>query len=588
MRTLNPVVRLAASLAVFVLSACFQNGVQPAPLTPPSSPTPPQSPPSSPAPPSPPFDGVTLHLNPSATNANDANDGSEAKPLKTIKAAFDKTYPLKDAGQNVRILFYPGTYRDYLVTGSGGEDNEATPRLYWKLAENNAQLVLEAKEPGKAIISGSDVWTGWQDAGGGVWTHAWPYKWGAPKSGQPFGGGPVVRELAARREMVFVNGQRLNQVLAGGNLSPGSFSVDEGASKITLRLETGDDPNRATTEVAVRSRLLYVWNRGHITLRGLVFQHSADRFADGAVAFHIGQGRRCSDVLIEDTVFTQNGSAGLELYCDNTVMRRNRANDNGFSGILGGFFKNLLMEDNQTSQNAWRSFSGGYFGWATAGMKFGLVQGLTVRRHQAIRNQSQGIWVDTGNSDVTVEDSSIVGNAREGLFYEASQGPFVARNNTICKNGVSGVTVAAVAKVQLDGNRIFDNAIGSDQDPNSGNIMFGEVRRKEPANDLNPATEYPLRQITITNNQIAAGPTQLLTNMYFNASSGNADEADYNVFKATYKARGNTWFATEAKPFRFTAPGESYGQRRDWDAYRTLTGQDVDSSFRDPKLTCPN
>lgn len=72
------------------------------------------------------------------------------------------------------------------------------------------------------------------------------------------------------------------------------------------------------------------------------------------------------------------------------------------------------------------------------------------------------------------------------------------------------------------------------------------------------------------------------------ASSGSPDEADYKVFKDTYRASGNTWFATEANPFRFTAPGESYGQRRDWDAYRTLTGQDADSSFRDPGLTCPN
>jgi Right handed beta helix region len=584
MRTFDQLVRFAVLLTALALSACSQTGTRPTPLTPPSSPTPP-----SPVPPSPPFNGVTLHLNPSATNASDANDGSEAKPLKTIKAAFDKTYPLKDAGQNVRILFYPGVYRDYLVTGAGGEDNEAEARLYWRLAENDAHLVLEAKEPGKAIISGSDIWTGWQDAGGGVWTRAWPYKWGAPKSGQPFGGGgPVVSELAARREMVFVDGTRLNQVLAGGNLGAGQFAVDENSSKITLRLTSGMNPNSVTTEVAVRSRLLYVWNRGHITLRGLIFQHSADRFADGAVAFHIGQGRRCSDVLIEDTVFTQNGSAGLEIYCDNTVMRRNRVNDNGFSGILGGFFKTVLMEDNQTSQNSWRSFSGGYFGWATAGMKFIFVQGLTVRRHQAIKNQSSGIWVDTGNSNVTVEDSSITGNTREGLFYEASQGPFTARNNTICKNGMSGVLVAAVAKVLIDGNRVFDNAPESDQDPNSGNIMFGEVRRKEPANDLNPATEYPLREITITNNQIAAKPTQLLTNMYFNAGIGSAEEADYKVFKDTYRASGNTWFATETKPFRFAAPGESYGSRRDWDAYRTLTGQDADSSFRDPGLTCPN
>lgn len=118
MRTLDRAVRLAVLLTALSLSAYFQDGVRP--ISPPT--------PSSPVPPSPPFDGVTLHLNPWATNANDANDGSEAKPLKTIQAAFDKTYPLKKTGQNVRILFYSGTYRDYLLSGAGGQDNETVPR----------------------------------------------------------------------------------------------------------------------------------------------------------------------------------------------------------------------------------------------------------------------------------------------------------------------------------------------------------------------------------------------------------------------------------------------------------------------------
>ncbi|MCU0492320.1 MAG: right-handed parallel beta-helix repeat-containing protein [Chloroflexaceae bacterium] len=455
-----------------------------------------------------PFDGVTLHLNPQATNASDANDGSEASPLKTIVGALEKMVPVKQSGRNVRILFYPGTYRDYLITGGDGQD-EPIPWPAWKIPENDAQLVFEAKEYGTAIISGSDVWKGWQNDGSGVWAKEWPYNWGAPGATPNPDAGPPIAELVARRELVFVNGERLRQVLQADELQPGTFRVDEAANRITLKLRDGLDPNSATTEVGVRSRLLHLWNQRNISVRGLVFQHAVDRLGQAAVAFQTGDGtnfpRKCRNITVEDTLVVQNGQVGLESYCENTLFRRNQVNDNGFTGIAGGWSQGWLLEDNVTNRNAWRAWAGGYKGWATAGVKVLLVTDFTARRHTSLDNQGDGFWVDTQNVNVTVEDSTIARNRWNGLFFEASKGPFVARNNLICGNGLSDVVLGAAAKVTLENNRILSNTPVNSEYPNQSlAILFGETRRKEPGGVGVAKAEYPLREITLRGNQIQA------------------------------------------------------------------------------------
>jgi Ricin-type beta-trefoil lectin domain-like len=129
------------------------------------------------------FDGVTLHLDPQSSQASDSNDGSEAAPLKTIVGALKSAAPLRSQGRKVRVLFYPGVYREHLISGAGDQQGETVPWPYWNLPDADTELVFEAKEPGRAIISGADVWTGWRSLGNGRWARDWPFDWGAPKAG---------------------------------------------------------------------------------------------------------------------------------------------------------------------------------------------------------------------------------------------------------------------------------------------------------------------------------------------------------------------------------------------------------------------
>lgn len=531
------------------------------------------------------FTGVILHLNPWGSNASDSNDGSVSQPLKTMQGAFDKMVALKGSGQNVRILFYSGVYRDTLI-GTGN-------RQHWMIPNNSARLEFVAKEKGKAIFSGSDVWRGWKNEGSGLWSKAWPYNWGAPGAGDDLTpGAPDVPELAARRELVFVGGQRLAQVLNKTTLREGGFHVDEASNKLTLKLRAGLNPNTTTTEVAVREQLFYIWNHDNIAIRGMVFQHSANQFRQAAVAFQEGQGRECRNIIVVDTVISNNGQLGLENYCDDALMRRNRANDNGFGGIMGGNANGWLLEDNQTNRNAWRSWAGGYKGWATAGLKVLDVANFTARRHEAKYNYADGFWIDTNNTNITLENSTVSHNLLDGVFLEASAGPFMVKNNLICNNGWADLLLSAVAKVTLENNRIVSSApVG--QDPTAKAlgvaVFYSELRRKD---DLFGFGQFPMRDITFRNNKIVATGQRNLTGgwIYYKPNDPADDEkqADYETLVRTLRSSGNTWYSPLAKPFGWVDTAKGYGENYDFATWKTLTKQDANSSFSNPNLTCPN
>jgi Ricin-type beta-trefoil lectin domain-like/Right handed beta helix region len=542
------------------------------------------------------FDGVTLHLDPQSSKASDSNDGSEAAPKKTIVGALNSAAPLREQGRKVRILFYPGVYRDYLISG-GGQDGETPPWPFWNLPIADTELVLEAKEPGRAIISGADVWTGWRNLGNGRWAREWPFDWGAPRAGQTLGGGPVISETAARRELVSVDGRRLTQVLREQDLRPGAFRVDEAANQIVIAAEGSADLNASTVEVGVRSRLFYVWNRGHITLRGLVFTHSVDRFFEHAVAFQVGQGGTCSDVVLDNVRIVGNGQGGFESYCNKVEMRNNVVSDNGYAGIIGAYASGWRLDGNTTDGNGWRSWAGGYKGWATAGVKVLVMQDFVARRHRAVGNLATGFWLDTQNSDVLLEDSVIANNLWDGLFLEASAGPFAVRNNLICGNGLSDVLLGAVAKVTLEGNRILSTAaVNAEVPAQSTAIFFGEPRRIEPGQGnggvATQPSEYPLREITIKGNTVRAqGAGRSLTgNYWYFADSTRPDaaqvRADHAVFMRTLVSDNNTWFADETKPFSITAVVTGYGEAFDFAGWRAVTAQDKNSTFAKTDALC--
>ena len=150
-----------------------------------------------------------VYVNPAHPQASDQNPGSQALPFKTIGRAAAAAVANNANQVGTKVLIGAGTYRESIYLLKTGR-------------ETDAPIVFEAA--GEVIVSGSDVWTGWQSvSGNNVWAHAWPYAWGlapAPSGWEPY---VTLADIVRRREMVFVNGTALDQALSYSELQAGGF-----------------------------------------------------------------------------------------------------------------------------------------------------------------------------------------------------------------------------------------------------------------------------------------------------------------------------------------------------------------------------
>ncbi len=174
----------------------------------------------------------TLHVDTQSGQAADDNDGSEGHPLKTISRAVELSAP------GTRILVYPGTYRESVTIGAAQSGTELAP------------LVIEAKEPGSAVLSGSDVYTDWTHYVSNTWYTTWTNNWGVyPNPPLPW---PEISELGRRREMVFVNGSFYWQVLGMAAMTSETFYVDDANQRIYIQMRDNTSPAYHLVEICER------------------------------------------------------------------------------------------------------------------------------------------------------------------------------------------------------------------------------------------------------------------------------------------------------------------------------------------------
>ena len=329
--------------------------------------------------------------------ASDLNSGlSPDQPFKTLSRAVLELSP----GDTLSIS--AGVYRETVeLDQSGTESSPIEIRAY-------------PGDEGKVVIRGSDVVKGWTNDGGNIWSISW----------QPL---PLIDypedwidygEYSRRREMVFVDGMPLKQVLSQEELVGGRFWMDDGAQRIRINIPV--DPNAVRVEVSVRTRGIMASGRSHLVFRALRVEHVSTELFVGAM--HLG-----SNKWVEDCRVEYNNGNGIIAVSD-SVFIRTTSSHNGRLGIgLNG--SNSLLESSETSHNSWRygpRFDAG-------GMKIlgGLPSNNKIVRHTAKYNNGIGIWFDTTGSGNVVEASFFEGNVFAGLEFEATIGPNWAINNVV-------------------------------------------------------------------------------------------------------------------------------------------------------------
>ena len=479
-----------------------------------------------------------LYVDIGAQGASDANAGTRDSPLASVSEGLRRAHDNRRAGLPTRVRIFPGTYREGIV----GDFSSSGPLI-----------VLQAVEPGGVIISGSEPWGDWTCTEG-LCAAPWPHTWGVaanPWPGIPFG------PLGLRREMVFVDGEPLSQVLSldATRTTPASFFVDEGTQQLHVNPPLGADMDGALVEVAFRERLLQTRGLNDVIVQGITFQHAATRVSEAAL--YVTNQR---NVTFDDVTVHHNSWDGLGLNGDHITVTRSRFNHNGGSGL--GAFRSVSVRivDSETSFNSWRGHAGGFTDWAI-GNKFMLVRDLVIIGHRSIGNLSRGLWLDNDVEDVRIERATLCGNLRDGLFVEAVQGPVAIRDSLICDNGHAGILTSLTHNLVVQGNALVNNGVAQ-------LLISGETQRAFPDFVTDEWITLGNEAWSWWSNRLEATGRQLLVSTTLPSSL-------WEGLMTTSEFGGNEYVAGQADVFRL--PGGRTVDFREWQRH---SSQDTTSVFR--------
>ena len=196
-------------------------------------------------------------------------------------------------------------------------------------------------------------------------------------------------------------------------------------------------------------------------------------------------------------------------------------------------------------------------------MKLISVHNATIRHHTATGNSSYGLWLDTDNRQVTIQDSRICGNRLAGLVLEASQGPITVHHATICRNGERGIVASNASNVTVSDSDVLDNA--------TAQVTLSGVQNGRLVTDWESKRQINVLSSgwTVRHNRVHAGKGQLLVDNTWSA-------ATWTAVRHTYAWTGNNWTSSDPKAFRLLG---SYrlGTLADW---RAATGLDRRSQYQ--------
>ena len=480
--------------------------------------------------------------------ANLTTSGTATAPLQTIQAAISMANTRNQRQIGTTIVVNPGVYREAINIGSVS-------------GQTAAPLVIQASTTGSTVISGSDVLTGWQPVSGhaGTYWHSWTYNFGqcAIPSGWPSGIAPIVR----RTEMVFVNSVPLTQVLSESQLRPGTFFVDEATNQILITPASGTSVSSATIEAAVRPSIFTLAGRSNVTVKGMVFKHANSCINRPAAVVAGG-----SNIVVDSIQAVWNNWGGFGVSGASGVTVKNSiASHNGGVGFMGDRDVNTTFSYNESDFNNWRGALGALYDWGMGGTKFFQMHTATVQYHYSYGNQAQGLWFDTDNKNITVNNATVAGNTLAALQLEANEGPITVENSHLCSSR-SGVTTLNQAKLTMKYNTFYNNG-GFGQYP--GQIFIAGRAGGHVIYDWQTGQYYDIR----TNN------TVLTSNNFQATSSGQhvfgtyLGGSDWSDFAYSLVSSGNHWYDPTTS-YSFMLPA---GHLVNFSGWKSAVGTDYSS-----------
>ncbi len=459
------------------------------------------------------IENQSTYLYVDAKAGSDNNSGAQSSPFKTVQTAINKANSLNQQGIGVKVIVNAGTYREFVNIGN--------------YKTTGATLTLQAAVPGTAVISGSDVLTGWS-LSGGIYTRGWAYP--ISSCAVPGGWPATFAPIALRSEMIFVNGTPLTQVTAWADLRPGTFFLNTTYLVLHIYPPTGTDMSTAVVEAAVRPSTFAVVKRTNVVLRGLVFQHASNCINTTGANIYSS-----SNVLVDSVQARWNNWGGLGVYSSSNVTVQNSvASYNGGVGFHGNQDQNVLFSFNESDYNNWRGAQAALYDWGMGGTKLMLTRNTTVQNHFSYNNQAQGLWFDTDNKNVTIKNATLSGNVQAALQIERNEGPLTLENSVLCSSG-AGVNILTSTGLTIQNNSFYNN---SGTNKYQAEIFIGGQKGGRIISDWLTGQSYDL----FTTGLVLTG------NTFENASAGQLvfgtylSGTDWTLFASTLKSSSNTWF----------------------------------------------
>jgi hypothetical protein len=430
--------------------------------------------------------------------------------------------------------------------------------------------------------------------------------------------------LAQRREMLVLNGKRLQQALvenvvlqaggwaprvddegmrAAGNwsnegylgpqvLKPGEFGVAElgpGEKIQNYGYDNHSDPNTifvrlpegmksldgANIQIGMREKWMRVWNKNNLVFRNLTLQHFNGYHMSSAFEVEwFWSGRDNHNWLFDNVQISDNGGQGANVSWIRNATFRNCSFDNNGDHGMALIARDALFEDTTFNNNGWRRTG--------QGLWFAL-QNATFRRCTANGNNGFGLRNDHSGHYLNFENCEFNDNRREGgIFFEISQGPITMKNSEIANNKECGMRIISASNVTLDGVRFLYNEgaqIFFEADKRNTHLMFSQLGTNVPL-------PYPfVKNWTVKNSTfITKGHDSTI---YGKTWWGGVPAAYVDWFKNEFQGSNNRYWNTDnPKPFNIASAWD----RKDWvyadlKGWQEATGSDVGSVWAAPIKT---
>jgi len=493
-------------------------------------------------------EGQTTYIYVDAKSGNDSHSGAKSSPLKTIQAAVDKADTNNEKNVATKIIVNSGVYREDVNISA--------------YKSTGATVTLQAAVTGAAIIDGANVLSNWSLTSNGVYTHTWTPNLGtcAIPSGWP----STIPTIARRTEMFFLNGQPLTQVMATSQLRPGTFFVSEAGNMAYVDPPSGTNMSTATIEAAVRRNTLTISSRSNIVLRGMVFQHAASCVNTAGVVVNSS-----SNILFDSDKARWNNWGGIGIYgTKNLTVQNSVSSHNGGVGFISTNDQYVLFSFNESDYNNWRGAQGALYDWGMGGAKFMYMRNTTVQNHFSYQNQAQGLWFDTDNKNITINQATLSGNHLSALQLEATQGPITVENSHLCKSG-AGVNILNVENLTVKYNTFYNN--GGTGIYDAGEMFVAGFANGHKITDWLTGTAYNLitKGTVLTGNTFEnAGGGQNVFGTYL---AGN----DWSTFATSLNAGSNKWY----DPYTGSNFKVAGGKSITLGGWQSSTGTDYSSSW---------